>query len=122
LVENVTDSSSSLLQVICSKGVTIDRKDIDRVLLESLDEVLIDLLGKNVREAFYDHLERNYYMGKEDVPERLGDFLLILERTFGKSGKTIERVIAKRLCGKLGQDTWKVQSHSPDYQLSTHDE
>jgi len=104
LVENATEAPSSLLEVIYSKGVTIDKKDIDRVFLESLDDVLNDLLGKTVREAFYDHLERNFYMGKEDVPKRLGDFLLILERTFGKSGKTIERAIARRLCGKLSQD------------------
>ena len=92
------------MEAIYSKGVTIDKKDIDRVFLESLDDVLDDLLGKNVREAFYDHLERNYYMGKEDVPKRLGDFLLILERTFGKSGKNIERAISRKLCDKLGQD------------------
>jgi len=103
LVRNATEASP-LLEAIYSKGVTIDKKDIDRVFLESLDDVLNDLLGKNVREAFYDHLERNYYMGREDVPKRLGDFLLILERTFGKSGKTIERAIARRLCGKLSQD------------------
>ena len=104
MVENATEAPPSLLEEIYSKGVTIDKKDIDRVFLESLDDVLNDLLGKTVREAFYDHLERNYYMGKEDVPKRLGDFLLILERTFGKSGKTIERAIARRLCGKLSQD------------------
>jgi hypothetical protein len=87
-----------------SRGVTADKQDIDRLLLESLDDVLYDLLGKQVRDVFYDHLERNYYIGREDVPERLGDFLLILERTFGKSGKTIERSIARRLCTKLDCD------------------
>ena len=96
------DTHPSLLQLITSKGVTADKKDTDRLLLESLDEVLDDLLGKRVREAFYDNMERNYYIGREDVPKRLGDFLLILERTFGKSGKTIERTLAKRLCAKLG--------------------
>lgn len=95
------DAPTSLLQVITSKGVTVDKKDIDRLLIESLDEVLDDLLGKRVRDAFYDHLERNYYIGREDVPKRLGDLILILERNFGKSGKTIERTIAKRLCTKL---------------------
>jgi len=95
------DSPTSLLEVISSKGVTVDKKDTDRLLLESLDEVLDDLLGKKVRIAFYDHLERVYYIGREDVPKRLGDLLLILERMFGKSGKTIERTVAKRLCAKL---------------------
>jgi hypothetical protein len=92
----------SLVGLLAAKDVTADKKDVDRLLLESLDEVLDDLLGKYVRETFYDHMERNYYIGREDVPRRLGDFLLILERTFGKSGKTIERTLARRLCTKLG--------------------
>jgi hypothetical protein len=95
-------ADDSLLQVITSKGVTVDKKDIDRLLIESLDEVLDNLLGRRVRDSFYDHLERTYYIGREDVPKRLGDFILILERTFGKSGKTIERTLARRLCAKLG--------------------
>ena len=94
-------TNDPLLQIITSKGVTVDKKDIDRLLIESLDEVLDDLLGKRVRTAFYDHLERTYYIGREDVPKRLGDLILILERTFGKSGKTIERTVARRLCLKL---------------------
>jgi hypothetical protein len=98
---NEEPSPTSLMEVITSKAVTVDKKDTDRLLLETLDEVLDDLLGKQVRAAFYDHLERVYYIGRADVPKRLGDFLLILERTFGKSGKTIERTVAKRLCAKL---------------------
>lgn len=95
------DTSPSLLELITSKGVTTDKKDIDRLLLESLDEVLDDLLGKHVRGPFYDYMERNYYIGREEIPKRLGDFLLILERTFGKSGKTIERTLARRFCARL---------------------
>jgi len=92
----------SLVGLLESKGVTTDKKDVDRLLLDALDEVLDDLLGRHVRETFYDHMERKYYIGRDDVPRRLGDFLLILERTFGKSGRTIERTLARRLCTKLG--------------------
>jgi hypothetical protein len=83
------------------KGVPDVNGDINRLLLETLDEVLDDLLGKTVREAFYDHMERHYYFARDDIPKHLGDFLLVLERTFGKSGKTIERTVAKRLASKL---------------------
>jgi hypothetical protein len=93
----------SLLEEIIGTGVATDKKDNDRLLLQSLDEVIDDLLGKRVRVTFYDYMERNYYFGRDDIPQHLGDFLLVLERTFGKSGKTIERAIAKRLCSKLSQ-------------------
>lgn len=101
-MQDQVNDPPSLWGLITSKGVTADKKDVDRLLLEALDDVLDDLLGKRVRITFYDHLERNYYIGREDIPRRLGDFLLILERTFGKSGKTIERTLARRLCMKLG--------------------
>jgi hypothetical protein len=97
-----TKNPPSLMELVMSRGVTQDKKDINRLLLEALDDVLDDLLGRQVRESFYDYMERNYYVGRDDIPKRLGDFLLILERTFGKSGKTIERSIARRLCAKLG--------------------
>ena len=67
--------------------MTTDKKDVDRLLLESLDEVLDDLLGKHVRGPFYDYMERNYHIGREEMPKRLGDFLLILERTFVRAAK-----------------------------------
>ena len=47
LVEQIA-ANDPLLQIITSKGVTVDKKDIDRLLIESLDEVLDDLLGKHV--------------------------------------------------------------------------
>jgi hypothetical protein len=99
---NVSGRALSLQEFLTSKGITSDNKDIGRLLVESLDDVLVDLLGKQVRDAFYDYMERTYYIGRANVPERLGDILLILERTFGKGGKTIERAMAKRLCAKLG--------------------
>lgn len=92
------------MQGLVSKGVSFDKGNINQLLLETLDEVLVDLLGKQVRDAFYDHIERTYYIGRANIPERLGDLILILERTWGKAGKTIERSIARRLCAKLAEN------------------
>lgn len=100
-MKNKPDEALSLMELLTGKGVSVDKKDSDRLLLQALDDVLDDLLGKNVRVAFYDFMERNYYFGREDIPSRLRDFLMVLERTFGKSGRTIERTVAKRLCSNL---------------------
>jgi len=96
------ENPPSLLGLIMPKGVTTDKEDIGRLILESLDAVLDETLGKPMRQAFYDLLERNYYMSRDDIPRRLGDFMLILERNFGKNGKTIRRDIAQRLTQELG--------------------
>ena len=104
----------SLFQLVITDGVTVDKKDNDRLFLETVDEVLDDLLGRKVRTAIYDYLERNYYIAREDVPKRLGDFLMILERNFGPSAKTIERTIAKRLIPKLNQSPKESASTPQD--------
>lgn len=92
-----------LLDILSSKSICSEGKNTDNLFLESIDEVLADLLGRRVRDAFYDHIERNYYLARDGIPGHLDDFLMILERTFGNSGKTVERSIAKRLCAKLEQ-------------------
>ncbi len=95
------EKSPSLLELVMSKGVTADKEEINRLILESLDDVLYEILGKQTRQAFYDLLERDYYISRDDIPRQLGDFLLILERNFGKNGKVIRRDIAQRLTQKL---------------------
>jgi hypothetical protein len=95
------EKSPSLLELVISKGVTVDKEDIDHLILESLDGVLDQVLGKPMRQAFYDLLERNYYISRDDIPSHLGDLLLILERNFGKNGKAIRRDIAQRLTQNL---------------------
>jgi len=95
------ENSPSLLELVMSKGVTVDKADIDRLILESVDAVLDEILGKRMRQAFYDLLERSYYISRDGIPTQLGDFLLILERNFGKNGKAIRRDIAQRLTQNL---------------------
>ena len=95
------ENSPSLLELVMPKGVTVDKKDINRLILESLDAVLDETIGKTMRQAFYDLLERNYYLSRESIPNQLGDFLLILERHMGKNGKAIRREIAQRLTQSL---------------------
>ena len=95
------ENSPSILELVMSRGVTVDKADIDRLILESIDAVLDEILGKRMRQAFYDLLERSYYISRDGVPSQFGDFLLILERNFGKNGKAIRHDIAQRLTHNL---------------------
>lgn len=74
---------------------------LDALLLECVDEALTDLLGTRAREAVYDHLERNLFLSRTEIPVRLDDFFTLLDETFGKGGKTIGRYIARKLYAKL---------------------
>jgi hypothetical protein len=95
------ENQPSVLELVMPKGVTDDKQDIHHLILEALEEVLDEILGKPMRQAFYDLLERNYYISRDSIPSQLGDFLLILERNFGKNGKAIRREVALRLTQNL---------------------
>ena len=97
------ENQPSLLRLVIPKGVTIEKEDMNRLILQSLDSVLDQLFGKPARLAFYDLLERRYYMGRDDIPNQMETFLLLLERNFGKNGKAIQRDIAKKLTQNPGR-------------------
>ncbi len=89
---------------------------VDSLLLECIDEALTDLLGTRPREAVYDHLERNCFLARSEIPKRLDDFLSLLEDNFGKASKTIGKVIARKLHAKLDWEFIEIATFElPDY-------
>jgi len=89
---------------------------IDHLLVESTDEALTGLLGARACEAIFEHLERNCLLTREEIPNRLADFFGLMDETFGKGGKTIAKVIAKRLYTKLG---WEFVE-TPTYEFEDY--
>ena len=59
-------------------------------------------LGHSVRKAIYWHLESEHGLKREDMADRLGDFVEALEGMLGEGAKVLERVMARRLYAKLG--------------------
>lgn len=81
---------------------------LDSLLVESIDEVLTDLLGRKTREAIYDYIERNYSFNRENLPKNLHKFFELLDQTFGKGSKTIGNAIIKKLFKKLKWEFAKI--------------
>ena len=101
-----SSEDSSLAPTIRSwkNRIRVHRENLDDLVLKSIDEVFVDLLGTHVRESFYDFLERNQRIAREELPQHLGEFLEALEKAFGTGGDTIAKTIARRLYAKLGLD------------------
>jgi hypothetical protein len=98
-------------EALIIEGATARTDRFDALVLESIDESLTDLLGRRAREAVYDHLERNCFLARGEIPKRLDDFFELLSDTFGKGSKTIAKVIAKRLHSKLGWEFVEIPSY-----------
>ncbi|MEM2896688.1 MAG: hypothetical protein QW265_03970 [Candidatus Bathyarchaeia archaeon] len=87
-------------------------KAFNKVLLESIDEGFLKL-GESVKHAIYWHIERNYGIKREEIPDRLKEFHEALIGLFGAGAKVIERLVAKSLYGKLGlsfeeRESWSL--------------
>jgi hypothetical protein len=88
-------------------------ESLDDLLLECIDEVLVDLLGRRSREAIYDCLERDQSLARTDIPEHMTLFIQLLEETFGKGSRTIWKAVVKRMYEKL---EWKFYDN-PGYEF-----
>jgi hypothetical protein len=82
---------------------------LNKLLPDSIDDVLIDLLGARAREAIYDNMERNRSTARSDIPDHLDEFFRLFERNFGAaSKKVIGTVIAKKVYSKLGWEFYRI--------------
>jgi hypothetical protein len=91
--------------------------EIDRMLVESLNESFATILGEIPKKTVYDILEKKHAIAVNRIPERLNEFTTALETLFGFTGSNaIVRIIVKRLYSKLGltyveRPDWRL----PDY-------
>jgi hypothetical protein len=74
--------------------------DLEKILLEAVDEGLL-VPGEIIRAAIYERLERIYQIKRGEIPEKLETFQLALEDLLDKSGKVMEKLIAKSLYRRL---------------------
>ena len=77
-------------------------KIFDKLLLDSVDEALL-YLGESSRQSIYFHIEMNFKLSRNEIPQKLEDFQLALEKIFGIGSRFIEILIMKSLYAKIGR-------------------
>ena len=81
--------------------MAVKTKDFDKLLLDSIDDALLSL-GDSVRQSIYFHVERNFKVTRDEIPQTLEHFQLALEKIFGVGSRYIEILIMKGLYTKIG--------------------
>jgi len=80
-----------------------DSMYFDQTLLGCVRDGVKAVLGDEVLESLFVHLENHNGLMRDEVPHRLDVFFASLEETFGQmSGKTIGRFIIKLFYARLG--------------------
>jgi hypothetical protein len=72
------------------------KKKFSLILLDSIDEALSSL-GENSKKAIYFHLETKFGISRQDIPKRVNDFSVAIEKIFGVAAQQIEILIMKYL-------------------------
>jgi len=70
-------------------------------LLRAVDDALV-VPGEVVRKAIYQHLEDNYEVRREEIPEKLDTFHKAKQAALGKAASVLGRMIARNLYAHLG--------------------
>jgi hypothetical protein len=78
------------------------RNDFDKILVSAIDEAL-NSLGESVKKSIYFHIEYNFKVPRDRIPENLVEFQGGLEKIFGEGAQYIEILIMKNLHSKIGQ-------------------
>jgi hypothetical protein len=77
-------------------------RDFDKILLVAIDDALLSL-GESARMSIYFHIEKNYRVNRDDIPQQLEPFQTALEKIFGVGARFIEILIMRNLYGKVGR-------------------
>ena len=71
-------------------------------MVSAIDEAL-NSLGESVKKSIYFHIEHNFKVPRDRIPENLVEFQGGLEKIFGEGAQYIEILIMKNLHSKIGQ-------------------
>jgi hypothetical protein len=93
----------------------IKKETFEEILLEALDEAL-STLGEKVKHAVYLHLDSRFNIERNEIPNRLTEFITSIEKIFGLATPHLEILIMKTLNEHLSlTGNWTpIQSNSPE--------
>jgi len=91
---------------LSSEGAStvFDRIELDRFVLEAVDEVLKSVFGSKSVKVIYDSLDRRMGLKRQDIPSRIEDFCAGIEMLLGSNNSVLDRLMLRGLCSKLQLD------------------
>lgn len=90
-----------------SKG----KRPFSQILIEATDEGL-EAFGEQTKNVVYYHLEREFGVRKEEIPQKLEEFDKGLKNLFGLGGELVETHILKNLYRRLGQTFEAIENRN----------
>ncbi len=71
-------------------------KEFDNLFLNSIDDAFCSL-GERAKNSLYLHLEDDFFLAREEIPNRVEEFIKALEKIFGAAALQLELLIMQSL-------------------------
>jgi hypothetical protein len=85
-----------------TRGLHVTTSELDRLLVESLDESFAAILGEIPKKTLFDLFEKNRAITKNRIPEKLNEFTTAMDTVFGTTtSRVLESIVVKGLYSKL---------------------
>jgi hypothetical protein len=85
-------------------------EEFNKLLLEAIDEALLSL-GEAVKNSIYSHLQNDFKIKRNEIPDRICEFSDILHKIFGLGAVRLEVKCMKNISEKI-----KVRIAWPEYE------
>jgi hypothetical protein len=92
-------------EIVCLETLILDsetekKERFDEFLIQAIDEALCSL-GEPVKNSLYQHLELDFNIQKNEIPEKISAFSDIIHKIFGWGACRLERKFMKNLSSKI---------------------
>ncbi len=74
--------------------LVLNEKNLNRLLLESIDEAL-SVLGSEAIASLFHILEHQFLLKRDEIPKRIDDFSVAMQKIFGNGSVNIDLLFAK---------------------------
>ncbi|MGB9135567.1 MAG: hypothetical protein WCC63_08335, partial [Candidatus Bathyarchaeia archaeon] len=80
--------SQIVIEPIMEESAQQGRK-FKKLLLEAVEESL-STLGETPKQAIYYHLKEAFKIGRQEIPDKIDEFVFAIEDIFGQGAKLLE--------------------------------
>ena len=67
------------------------------IYIKAVDKTLNDILGKTAAEMIYNYLEERCKIKKEEIPSKMQEFIIQLQKILGNAAEIIEEKIEENI-------------------------
>ena len=76
--------------------------EFERILLKTINDVLLEIFGENATSIIYGYIEKNYSLTQQNIAHNLQTFIRGLNEFLGSGARMVQIMILKELYSNFG--------------------